>query len=424
MHRLGISLLMVVVIAVIGAGWVIDLLFARIDKEDISTIRLLNDVGQQLAAQIDANPNQELVSTDYIVESNASLAIMARDEIALPASLQSQLESGKELTLESDAGVVLYFNLPDSKQVLSINLPSGSQPGTGLRLLLTVAFYLSIIGFLLLWLSPLIRRLQRLAVVAKQFGEGDLERRIDTHPGSNIHDIEVEFNRMAQRIQGLLDDNRMLTGAVSHDLRTPLARLRFGVDSLAEQANDPRQSDYLTRISSDLNVMEQLVEVLLEFARLEQRLNDIPLRRIDIVPLLENIIEQVQDATDLTITLNAPREPVWVLGDERYVTMLVNNLLQNAQKFGQQLVSVSISTLGSDVCLSVEDDGPGLQVSDRERLLKPFERGDAPTGAKTSSYGLGLAIVQRIADWHGGLVTLGDSEVFNGARISVSFRSG
>lgn len=400
-----------------------DVLFARLDKGDSDSLDLMTKMGYQLAAQIDANSAQALLPTTEGKVLGDGFVLLERDELSLPSALQAQLESGQVLTLESGAGVVLYYFLSKSDQVLAVRLPEKSTNRTRLRLLLTVLFYLAIVGFLLLWLSPLIRRLQRLAVVAKQFGEGQLDSRISTQPSSNLHDIETEFNRMAQRIQGLLDDNRMLTSAVSHDLRTPLSRLRFGIDALAEQTNDSLQSNYIDRLSADLAAMEQLVEVLLEFARLEQRLTEIPLRSIDLTSVLTQTIEYAESTVDCKIELHIPLDEVLVLGDERYVTMLFNNLLQNAIRYATGVVKVSVDVLGSHVWLRVEDDGPGLEPIDRDRLLKPFERGNDPGGNKENpSYGLGLAIVQRIADWHGGLVELGDSQVLGGACISVRFK--
>lgn len=422
MRRLGISLLMVVVISVLGAGWVMDVLFARLDKGDSDSLDLVTKMGYQLAAQIDGNSAQVLLPSKENDALNDEFVLLEQDELSLPSALQAQLESGQVLTLESGAGVVLYYFLSKSNQVLAIKMPEKSTNRTRLRLLLTVLFYLAIVGFLLLWLSPLIRRLQRLAVVAKQFGEGQLDSRISTQPSSNLHDIETEFNRMAQRIQGLLDDNRMLTSAVSHDLRTPLSRLRFGIDALAEQTNDSLQSNYLDRLSADLGAMEQLVEVLLEFARLEQRLTEIPLRSIELITVLTQTIEYAQSTAGCKIELHKPLDEVLVLGDERYVNMLFNNLLQNAIRFASSVVKVSVDVSGSQVWLRVEDDGQGLEPADRDRLLKPFERGNGPGGNRANpSYGLGLAIVQRIADWHGGLVELGDSQLLGGACISVLF---
>ena len=99
---------------------------------------------------------------------------------------------------------------------------------------------------------------------------------------------------MAQRIQDLVGDNKLLSSAVSHDLRTPLARLRFGVDALSEQVSEPIQEDYILRISHDLALMEELVEVLLEFAQLDQRLNQMPLEQVSLIELLEECVQGCQ----------------------------------------------------------------------------------------------------------------------------------
>ncbi|MFT5046618.1 MAG: signal transduction histidine kinase, partial [Porticoccaceae bacterium] len=228
MRRLGISLLVVVVISIIGAGWIIDRLFSRLKAPD-NTIAAAQVIGSQLAAQLDHSA-QELVS---LAATSATvgfdLTLIDRDDIAIPESLQPVLNSSAPLILESEKGISLYFLLPNTHRVLSVDLPRVVE--TRLRLILTLLFYTAVVFLLLLWLYPLVRRLHRLATAAKQFGEGELYQRISTHSRSQLYDIESEFNRMAQRIQDLVGDNKLLSSAVSHDLRTPLARLRFGVDA-------------------------------------------------------------------------------------------------------------------------------------------------------------------------------------------------
>ena len=136
--------------------------------------------------------------------------------------------------------------------------------------------------------------MQALTTAAKAFGEGRLDQRVQTHRHSYLHDIECEFNNMAKRIQNLVADNKLLSSAVSHDLRTPLARLRFGIDALDETGDEQTRKQYLERISADLTSMEQLVEVLLEYARLDKELADLPLQNIDIVSLIAGRIDALR----------------------------------------------------------------------------------------------------------------------------------
>lgn len=421
MRRLGLSLLLVVVMAVVGAGWAIDRLFVRLDKPD-QILKAAEVLGYELAASLDASALDLSTNSPVNEASGFALAVMNQDGIALPQELQQLLSSGQALTLESDQGVALYFLMPNTQRVLSVALPEPSRTDTQLRLLLTLLFYAAIATLILLWLYPLARRLQRLASAAKRFGEGQLKQRIQTHRRSQLYGIESEFNRMAQRIQGLLDDNKMLSSAVSHDLKTPLARLRFGVDALSEHSNNSLQEDYLARISDDLTQMEELVQVLLEFARIDQRLSELPLKATALLPIVKQSIERFSELSGCQIELHSELSSEQIMAEPRYTGMLVNNLLQNAGKFADKSIAVSLSNRSGKVSLLIDDDGPGFSEDTPESLFKPFEKGSRRhDGKATSGHGMGLAIVKRVADWHNADVRLGRSDTLGGARVSVVF---
>ena len=421
MRRLGVSLLVVVVISVVGAGWAIDRLFLQLDQPD-KTIRTAEALGYEIAELVDAN-GQAL--SDVSGPGNApgvSMELLGQQSMALPAALQSRLDSGQVLTLESEQGVSLYFALPETRQVLRIALPEPGDNDTRTRLLLTLLFYAAITALILLWLFPLVRRLQTLTLAARRFGGGELAQRIETHERSQLYGIESEFNRMAQRIESLIADNRLLSSAVSHDLKTPLARLRFGVDALSEQPASAVQADYLQRISHDLSSMEQLVEVLLEFARLDQSLSELPLQVTHLPALVETCVQNQAPAGETQIELVCKSDHATILAEPRYIRMLVNNLLQNAVKFSNQRVRITVSQRRGRVVIDVEDDGSGFGAQSPERLLKPFTKGVPVTGREpVRGHGMGLAIVHRIVEWHKASIRLGASESLGGARVSVRF---
>ena len=424
MRRLGISLLVVVIIAIIGAGWVIDGLFKKFQTPD-GSIHTATTLGSQLATQLDY-PGAELRTAQLAsIQTQAvraiELSLLGRDELAIPDSLQPILDSSEPLILESEKGISLYFLLPETNRVLSVNLPSSAD--TQLRLILTLLFYSTIVVLVLLWLFPLVRRLHKLAASAKQFGEGELNQRIATHSRSQLHDIEFEFNRMAQKIQDLVSDNKLLSSAVSHDLRTPLARLRFGIDALSEQVAEPVQLNYVNRISDDLTSMEELVEVLLEFAQLDQRLNQLPLQSVSLLELLEECVNTYKTDTSLQLSLNVSCNPVQIRAEPRYLKMMFNNVLNNACKFANSEVQVNVTSVAEDFCVCVEDDGPGFDGADTARLIKPFEKGDNQReGNAPKGHGIGLAIVNRIAAWHRIMLVLSDTPV-GGAKVCMYFQS-
>ncbi len=421
MRRLGISLLVAVLISIIVAGWAIDKLFITLEAPD-QTLETATVIGRQLAHQLDradvpdapSNLNENTLGYEFVLSE--------KDEIVLPDALNALLESGERLTLESEQNITLYFLLPETQKILSIAIPKAAD--TQLRLLLTLLFYASIAFLLLLWLYPLVRRLHRLARAAGRFGEGELDQRIDTHKRSQLYDIESEFNKMAQRIQDLVGDNKLLSSAVSHDLKTPLARLRFGIDSLSEQISEPKQVNYLERISDDLTQMEELVDVLLEFAKLDQRLSDLPLGEVSLQELAAECVETHQVHGQHQFLLNFAGNTPDVMGEPRYIRMMLNNILSNALKFAETHIHISIEHRKGSVRLLVEDDGPGFEGESPMQWLKPFAKSDPRTVSLTvQSHGMGLAIVHRIALWHDVEIQLGSSKKLGGACVTLVFRT-
>jgi len=413
------SLLLVVLTATLGLGWTLDRFYDRFASGKVSDeVQIYKELGAQIAAILDVSvaPDKSLiedVGTQFL-----DMHIQASKDFPLPASMQKEFEVGKALVLESDDGVTLHYYLPSHGDVLTI-IPThyNANSLSSIRLVFTLVFYIGVLALLLLWLYPLIRRLMKLRAAAKDFGSGQLDHRINTQGVSYIADIEVEFNRMAERIQTLVSDNKLLSSAVSHDLRTPLARLRFGIDTLEDTRDPAARKKYTQRLSADISEMEKLVSSLLDFARLDHVLSGKKPEVLAIEDLVATSIE-LHEQENISITLNTQSD-LLVPGDEKFFAMLLRNLLQNALRFASQSVHVELRRRNAHVSLSVSDDGPGIPMSEHRSVLMPFTRGDATEEKK--GHGLGLAIVNRIAQWHGGSVNIDKCPDLHGARITVLF---
>jgi len=420
-RRLSISLLIVVLLSTIGLGWAFDRLFDGLVKTETDGLQVYREVGGDLVSSVDSYADLAKLIAAWPESNPIRLSLIDAAELALPAELEQQLGSGKPLVLESEADVLLLFAVPGSLQVLSLSPPAVVSE-TPLAVVLTMLFYGAMISLVLLWIYPLARRLLALGRTARAFGEGQLGKRVSTHQRSFLYGIESEFNAMAQRIQSLIADNKMLASAVSHDLRTPLARLRFGIDLLDEAKDEQVRAEYQLRLSNDLSAMENLVEVLLEYARLDKQLSDMPKAAIDLSDLVNTSVESLSDLTETTITWDQDCEQFFTNAHARYVAMMINNLLQNAVNYGQGKVSVSLNKKRSHIVLSIEDDGPGIPIDMRDEILKPFVRGKREeAGASKKGYGMGLAIVSRIAQWHDAHFIISDSETLGGARFDIVF---
>ena len=139
---------------------------------------------------------------------------------------------------------------------------------------------------------------------------------------------------MADRIQTLISDNKLLASAVSHDLRTPLARLRFGIDTLAETEDPVKREQYSEKIGQDLDEMERLVSTLLSYARLDQSMEALEKQTLDLVLLTRSACEKIR--TDCPgLEFQTTDDKCMIEGDSHHLKMLINNVLQNACKYGK-----------------------------------------------------------------------------------------
>ena len=426
MRRLIFSLIAVVLIATIGLGWMFDNVVAEYLGAPASTrspndaVSELESLGSHMAKTLDKLPQPSEFVAQWPMADSHQMKLIAVDKFPLPQPLMADLIAGQSVMLETDGGLSLHFLLNNHQQLLVIDAPPlmTKSIDSSLRLILTSIFYLLMMMLMLAWLYPLLRRLLKLRLVAKAFGEGDLTQRVNVSSVTYIRDLETEFNHMAQRIESLVGDVKLLSNSVSHDLRTPLARIRFGLDTLAEEDDPKLRQRFEQRISDNVDEMVGLVETLLNYERLDQAMINLERRSVSLTSIVASCIK-TKIVDDKQIAFDGENE-INVFGDPAYLMILVNNLLQNALNYGKKQVIVSISQTNENVMLSVSDDGAGIPEDDRQQIIKPFIRGN-DSEQSVKGYGMGLAIVTRILQWHQGSLVIKESEMLGGAEFNVLF---
>lgn len=208
-------------------------------------------------------------------ETNYRLDIVNAEDIPLPQQLLTQIKTGESLLLESDENLSFHYYLPKTDEIFTLKIPNASvvhNNDRSVNYLFTSLFYFALVFIVLAWAYPLIIRLIKLRNATFLFGKGNLSHRIKPSRFSYISGIENDFNNMANKIESLVADIKMLSGAVSHDLRTPLARIQLGIDTLSEEDNPVERRKYEKKITQNIAEMTTLVETLLQYARLEQNM--------------------------------------------------------------------------------------------------------------------------------------------------------
>ncbi|MCU0769418.1 MAG: ATP-binding protein [Burkholderiaceae bacterium] len=261
-----------------------------------------------------------------------------------------------------------------------------------------VAVLLSVLGAILIT-RVINRPLAQLSAAARELGLGRTPAPLPASGPIEIRTVNESFNRMVGDLGKLEEDRAVLLAGISHDLRTPLTRLRLELE-MAELPPATRQA-----MVGDLEQMDAIVRQFLDFAR---RAPQQPAERIELSALLESAVARARVGADPQVTLNLMlARDVWISGHRTELDRAIDNLLTNALRYGrdpatQRLeLTVSLSTDGQDALVAVADHGPGVPADQIDRLLRPFERGDSAR-SDGGAAGLGLPIVQRIARLHGG----------------------
>ncbi|KUM24739.1 hypothetical protein AU467_06460 [Mesorhizobium loti] len=237
----------------------------------------------------------------------------------------------------------------------------------------------------------LTRRLEGLKKAVDGFGAGDLSRRVEASGKDEVAALAVSFNQMAERIAELLSAHKTLLANASHELRSPLARLRMAVEMLQPHADKKQRQEFERNIAE----LDSLVGEILLASRLETLEMETELHPVDLLA----ITAEECAAADASLE----GEPVTLLGEPRLLRRLVRNLLDNAHRYGGgTTIEVRLARDPSDaVKLSVCDRGSGVAAEERERIFEPFYR-PAWTREREGGVGLGLALVRQIAKRHNG----------------------
>lgn len=261
------------------------------------------------------------------------------------------------------------------------------------------------------------RRLQRIDRALSRFGTADFElgELGPTSPDA-IGRLAQSTHRMAARIRSLLRAQQELVQGISHDLRTPVARVRLRLELLRVDAS---QQDRVAGIRRDLDELESLIDASITYSRLDEGGMVLATQAFDVAQELGEVLQdQSLLARDIALSVDLPPTQRPLSADRALLRRAVQNLLGNALRHAHSRVVVQLREAPGGVRIAVEDDGPGVPESQRERIFEPFSRLDETRSKSSGGYGLGLAIVRRIAERHGGRIACG-AATLGGARFEL-----
>ncbi|MDP1738717.1 MAG: ATP-binding protein [Caulobacter sp.] len=231
------------------------------------------------------------------------------------------------------------------------------------------------------------------ATAAERLGRDPRAPPLELGGSSEVTAAAEAFNRMQERLRRYVEDRTAMVGAIAHDLRTPLTRLRFRIEAAPEEIRG--------KLAADIDQMDAMISATLGFVRDATRAG--PREKLELSSLIESVLDEAAetgaDATAL------PSERLVVEGDPVALRRLAANLVENALKYGHRARGRVFAEDGSAV-IEIEDDGPGIAAEELERVFEPFYRGEPSRSRETGGAGLGLAVVRSVARAHGGDVIL------------------
>ena len=325
---------------------------------------------------------------------------------SLRRQLKSVFGSGNYWFNTSKYKNAVEIKLRAGGETIKILLPKDKIASSSVRLFL---LWITLPSFVLIFIAIIFlknqtRPIVNLAKAAERFGKGDYVNEFRPSGASEIRKASYEFDRMVKRINRHLNQRSEMLSGISHDLRTPLTRLKLQLAML-------NQKEISKNMSKDIDEMEKMLNDYLQFAKNQVYEESSPIDNKDL------FIELVENFKNNKIQL-LNNEEIFLVGRRNALKRCLNNLIQNSLTHAENVFINSSKTISRLVIL-IEDDGPGIPAEQYRNVFKPFYRLDKSRSLNKSGVGLGLSIAEDIINSHGGSILLGKS-TYEGLQIKIS----
>jgi len=362
-------------------------------------------------------PETERIAAAEILSKEIGLGVqlLQHDEIVNSAESPETTAT----LVDADGNTYYLRDAPSLSGLIRLG-PVAQQQERFILKMLPPLFYLSIFIVVGLWLRPLLKDLNLITGAAQRFA-ADYREPLSTASGtSQLTSLASNLDDMSSRLSGLIRSQKELIAAMSHEMRTPLARIRFALAVMKNNGKDAIQ-DQLDELNDDVQEIDQLIGTMLNYARLDHPDLQMNWQNVPLDAWLAQTIDKCRHpGREISVVNNEPLDAAWM--DRRLMSLAVSNLLVNACHYANEKVRCTVRHDDGQYRIEIEDDGKGIPDSERESIFKAFKRIDDSRNRDTGGYGLGLAIVSRIAALHSGSVFATASEELGGAMFTLSWR--
>ncbi|QDT05419.1 Sensor protein RstB [Rubripirellula lacrimiformis] len=391
----------------------------------------------------------EAANMGVVEEALAGGALLARDQLSAggPDNMQStlaeiqtrfaypvnivkradrQMSAATALRIQ-DGQAVLFRGrvnaaIPDTDLLVELGpLPKFVGPSQRDILLGLGSVFLLVAVSIAILMRPIANQLRTVEHAALAIAKGDLSVRISEDKQDRGLPIVAAFNNMADRVERLLQSQKELLQAVSHDLRTPLARIKFATELVRSAEDEPKRQERLDAIDDATDHLDLLVGELLDYTRQDEGNESSKLENVCINDLVSESIAAHSPLHSAISFRGLDAAPlIQIVTYRAGLSRAIGNLISNAGKYSKSQVLVDASADDRLLRITVDDDGSGIAQCDRELIFEPFRRlgGDSQYGKSPAGMGLGLALVRRICRRMQGEVTVSESPL-GGARFEI-----
>ena len=372
-----------------------------------------------VAANLEAAPRKDWSTRLEVASRELALPLTVVARSSLPTSIQPRLRQRDRTVIAPGGGApTLYLSLATGTDVLV----AGPLPPPPLKPLIVRAVIFALVLMATVSAAvglPLMARLRRLRHAIGDLGSGNLAVRLDPDEGE-LSELAKSINGMASRLERQFQERDALLQAVSHEMGTPLSRMRFAIEMLDDASRGQAHSKRL--LTADLDELDRLSSELV--AWIEPDGAGPRRHEFRVEPVIESIVESEgpQSGAPVHITVSVARE-LAIIADERQFQRAIENLLRNALRYAQQRIIVNAVASGERVIVEVRDDGPGIARDQWARVLDPFVTFEGGRSGAHRRLGLGLAIVRRIVEAHGGSVLITEATE-GGTRVTTCWPRG
>ena len=307
-----------------------------------------------------------------------------------------------------NSSFVQVLVLLNKNEVIEFLVPKSKIRSTSGRIF---ALWITVPSLIFLFVSIIflrnqIRPIVHLSQAVEKFGKGQFDSDFKVSGAVEIRRASYEFEKMKRRILKHISQRTAMLSGISHDLKTPLTRLKLQIELL-------NKNQKLNSLKEEITEMEKMINEYLDFASNQY---SEPAEKFNIVQLIQNLIDK---NFKKNIKIKSPKNLIFS-GRKNLIRRCIANIINNSQKYAEN-ISITCKKMKNAIQINIDDDGPGIADEHKEKVFRPFYRVDKSRSLKDNNVGLGLSIVEDIVNSHGGTVKLLNNPKGKGLRVSLSF---